>query len=125
MRHALVDGLRLNFNSIKVQLELEYLCTTFCFFVFQFHKGTIRTPFLAVFSRFLITFQFHKGTIRTCVLFVSFCLCCHFNSIKVQLEPSRVRIEISFFPAFQFHKGTIRTAACSLAEEGTGVISIP
>ena len=56
-------------------------------FLFQFHKGTIRTSTcwlsIASFSRF----QFHKGTIRTRQLGLQRPCEPNFNSIKVQLEP--------------------------------------
>ena len=33
--------------------------------LFQFHKGTIKTPDLAAPTNAFATFQFHKGTIKT------------------------------------------------------------
>ena len=76
----------INFNSIKVQLEhLDCSDTPSSPPSFQFHKGTIRTPY----CMFLITsslFQFHKGTIRTVYLGLFGEKHFHFNSIKVQLE---------------------------------------
>ena len=59
--------------------------TSLCY-LFQFHKGTIRTknsPYLSIFRLY-------------------------FNSIKVQLEPGS---QSSYYNqmSFQFHKGTIRT----------------
>ena len=53
-----------NFNSIKVQLELNLERVMSNFQLFQFHKGTIRT--------FLFQGILH--------------VCRYFNSIKVQLE---------------------------------------
>ena len=55
----------LNFNSIKVQLELPAQRDIAQMTIFQFHKGTIRT--IGFQNRYLEykTFQFHKGTIRT------------------------------------------------------------
>ena len=53
-------------------------------------------------------FQFHKGTIRTRLPRYPLHLHPYFNSIKVQLEPSRAATERST-RLFQFHKGTIRT----------------
>ena len=53
------------FNSIKVQLELDYF------------NGVLPTPQL---------FQFHKGTIRTIGCSSSPVMVLNFNSIKVQLE---------------------------------------
>ena len=54
----------INFNSIKVQLEL-ILTLKICL---------------------LLIFQFHKGTIRTFVLLCTVSFNLYFNSIKVQLE---------------------------------------
>ena len=54
-----------NFNSIKVRLELtNSFCLMVCIFVFQFHKGTIRT--------------------RTEIMLLRDMM--NFNSIKVRLE---------------------------------------
>ena len=54
-----------NFNSIKVRLKQRF--ETFWIFdwLFQFHKGTIKTsdPYLIMYK--LLLFQFHKGTIKT------------------------------------------------------------
>ena len=98
-----------HFNSIKVRLEQAFwFYRDAVAFLFQFHKGTIRTfksvCFIKMFSDFnsikvrlervsertkrpLAWFQFHKGTIRTWSGY-SLIMC---RSI------------------FQFHKGTIRT----------------
>ena len=54
----------LNFNSIKVQLELNILKVMQSKTKFQFHKGTIRTNIMLR-IKFVDVFQFHKGTIRT------------------------------------------------------------
>ena len=105
------------FNSIKVQLEPEILEKNgwkdeFQFhkgtirtqsshgackihFSFQFHKGTIRTYILPFLRRQLCEFQFHKGTIRTANRSTLSSLQRHFNSIKVQLEPSYVNSTFS------------------------------
>ena len=57
------------FNSIKVQLELSMPdAGEYYFFIFQFHKGTIRT------------YGFHTNVATKP----------NFNSIKVQLEQKRV-----------------------------------
>ena len=53
-------------------------------------------------------FQFHKGTIRTGVLAFYVRSGSNFNSIKVQLE-RKYGICDSKRTKFQFHKGTIRT----------------
>ena len=55
-------------------------------FLFQFHKGTIRTEFATPPTALFNSFQFHKGTIRT--LSEEYREACwqDFNSIKVRLE---------------------------------------
>ncbi len=55
----------MNFNSIKVRLELQALAL-------EYPK--------------LLTFQFHKGAIRTMQRYVTTLLESNFNSIKVRLE---------------------------------------
>ena len=54
-----------DFNSIKVRLELRSTSGELRAPKFQFHKGAIRTlaPQRSFHSNFL--FQFHKGAIRT------------------------------------------------------------
>ena len=112
-----------HFNSIKVQLEPWQVLSIKKIIIFQFHKGTIRTICINILLNHLILFQFHKGTIRT------FCgLRCalnnkHFNSIKVQLEPTLTAIRF-LMSRFQFHKGTIRTSAWA-KDIRLIVISIP
>ena len=98
-----------NFNSIKVQLEPEYTSSSFTFpFVFQFHKGTIRTYHgthgscrNSHFNSIKVQLE-HKFPQR------SFHSILYFNSIKVQLEHIDVQID-TLVSVFQFHKGTIRT----------------
>ena len=53
---------------------------------FQFHKGTIRTPFFSRMDGVRGIFQFHKGTIRTFKMVNRHYCLEYFNSIKVQLE---------------------------------------
>ena len=53
-------------------------------------------------------FQFHKGTIRTMNGGNAESAATYFNSIKVQLEHSKLT-NTSAISLFQFHKGTIRT----------------
>ena len=122
----------MNFNSIKVRLELVvFTINQNVCFVFQFHKGTIRTIRKSSTTKTELIFQFHKGTIRTVTelgetldfvrnfnsikvrlehrnLFPLLQSFCHFNSIKVRLEHTRAANTI-LNPIFQFHKGTIRT----------------
>ena len=108
----------MNFNSIKVQLELQHAKTDGRSFQrFQFHKGTIRTIYtLGLFGSYL--FQFHKGTIRTRPLCNVHVQKLHFNSIKVQLEHDSVFCKV-FQSLFQFHKGTIRTTSTFLSPTKT------
>ena len=60
----------IDFNSIKVRLELSFLIADDIVLVFQFHKGTIRTN------------RPHHEVV----------LSIDFNSIKVRLEPIRTKI---------------------------------
>ena len=79
----------MNFNSIKVRLELSYTVASGATAqIFQFHKGTIRTAGLYAVQSAVPTFQFHKGTIRTHILPSYTELDANFNSIKVRLELS-------------------------------------
>ena len=77
----------LYFNSIKVRLERNDAMNQIAYFLFQFHKGAIRTAFLFHLCKVDNQFQFHKGAIRT--------------SISQQHH-------ICYY-LFQFHKGAIRT----------------
>ena len=78
----------LDFNSIKVRLELSFKRVNAAVCKFQFHKGTIRT-------------KQHKDSVAKME---------DFNSIKVRLE-HKMREYSNFYAAlFQFHKGTIRTS---------------
>ena len=93
----------MNFNSIKVRLELVG------------NKSIIEG---------VSVFQFHKGAIRTCHAVYVTEDKCYFNSIKVRLEP------IPNLPgywrcSFQFHKGAIRTPNCSPFHGTSCPISIP
>ena len=54
-----------HFNSIKVRLKLIYGCTLALGFLFQFHKGTIKTEEGTRYHHVAYVFQFHKGTIKT------------------------------------------------------------
>ena len=123
------------FNSIKVQLELDYFTGVLpTSQLFQFHKGTIRTfvpPLLALLDLYFNSikvqlepiseqsihcnteFQFHKGTIRTYFAFHLIPISAYFNSIKVQLELLSKQKSYHSNRLFQFHKGTIRTDCSS------------
>ena len=76
----------LNFNSIKVQLELtprDVLQR------YDLHFNSIKVQLELVPLRLrpaLILFQFHKGTIRTTLFNKVHDYVLNFNSIKVQLE---------------------------------------
>ena len=113
----------LNFNSIKVQLELVSVDTTHVSHRFQFHKGTIRTHRCAsvpgswvnfnsikvqleldisyLMPHRFAEFQFHKGTIRTSIFIDAEKNRLDFNSIKVQLEPGPS--EFAFLPLRNFN----------------------
>ena len=97
------------FNSIKVQLELEEVKDKVKNFDY-FNSIKVQLEHVDFQSQVEAhLFQFHKGTIRTptwlCVISSSV----YFNSIKVQLElVMRLGWHNSVL-VFQFHKGTIRT----------------
>ena len=77
-----------DFNSIKVRLELNQTSVNCaCDFLFQFHKGTIRT------------LRENRQNLADN----------YFNSIKVRLELTAGATYCSVTNTFQFHKGTIRT----------------
>ena len=54
-------------------------------------------------------FQFHKGAIRTLLSNLSENVTLNFNSIKVRLEQSIADHSFEGYSRFQFHKGAIRT----------------
>ena len=55
-----------DFNSIKVRLEQSLSeMAEYAQFVFQFHKGAIRTSLSEMADYAQFVFQFHKGAIRT------------------------------------------------------------
>ena len=93
----------MNFNSIKVRLEHAYAPQMRCQFVFQFHKGAIRT--------------FTNSSRVKSVL-------SYFNSIKVRLEHLRLLTKRRL-TKFQFHKGAIRTFIASFLSFSWMAISIP
>ena len=75
-----------HFNSIKVRLELEFF-TLCALFIIHFNSIKVRLePFLGYRSRLSFLFQFHKGAIRTHRTFAPLSFYLHFNSIKVRLE---------------------------------------
>ena len=93
-------GIEPHFNSIKVQLELDYF------------NGVLPTAQL---------FQFHKGTIRTALLRWNLLPILNFNSIKVQLERGAAPQYVAKYVKFQFHKGTIRTVVSQQAVQARGL----
>ena len=98
-----------DFNSIKVRLELLW-ASSICFFSSYFNSIKVRLeqwkPWRRIFILYI--FQFHKGAIRTKWHLPR----CHqlgnFNSIKVRLEPLN-QLQMLIDILFQFHKGAIRT----------------
>ena len=103
--------LMLNFNSIKVRLELVsfFLVLSRKLTHFNSIKVRLELAFCAPTLIVALPFQFHKGTIRTCLFIRHYALVLHFNSIKVRLELSGSQASYYNQMAFQFHKGTIRT----------------
>ena len=99
----------MNFNSIKVQLELLLKERALASTVFQFHKGTIRTRLPTVSSRSTLNFNSIKVQLERQQLHFRRQDRRNFNSIKVQLEPANVYHSFLSYYEFQFHKGTIRT----------------
>ena len=84
----------INFNSIKVRLELSNLGKiNIISWSFQFHKGAIRTRRRPCHHRRYSPFQFHKGAIRTFQQRDSRFWFTNFNSIKVRLELSERRFK--------------------------------
>ena len=80
----------LNFNSIKVRLELDNLCVNVQKLAeFQFHKGTIRTQSLLSTDNFNSHFNSIKVRLERCIFMHPFNYYTNFNSIKVRLELSR------------------------------------
>ena len=99
------------------------------FWLFQFHKGAIRTRIstsqkyeIVYFNSIKVrlepltydvadastAFQFHKGAIRTIMRIFICSSQINFNSIKVRLELKK-QIQRYEDEIFQFHKGAIRT----------------
>ena len=76
----------MDFNSIKVRLELLRIVLQRSICLFQFHKGAIRTLLEHRWKKDIPTFQFHKGAIRTDYPIPELDSIGNFNSIKVRLE---------------------------------------
>ena len=83
----MVSYKNLNFNSIKVRLELAY--------------STLHKYLYHNFNSIKVRLERKSGAITLHSLY-------NFNSIKVRLERIQLAV-IIFYRAFQFHKGTIRT----------------
>ena len=113
----------INFNSIKVRLEL-LMPATFSPTTQDFNSIKVRLELIREYTIFFIRqFQFHKGAIRTWLRLIACCALFYFNSIKVRLEHSRKTTNI-LFSTFQFHKGAIRTKILIICYEHFP-ISIP
>ena len=80
----------------------------FISFVFQFHKGAIRTGIRNASIKSLIYFNSIKVRLERLEFLDNICYLCHFNSIKVRLEHVAVKMAAQK-ELFQFHKGAIRT----------------
>ena len=113
------------FNSIKVQLEPAKMnWFTFDIACFNSIKVQLELPSDKILEGVFL-FQFHKGAIRTSSTVLSFWgLLASFNSIKVQLELYR-DIDDHSGLAFQFHKGSIRTKDTYLRNKQGTNVSIP
>ena len=74
-------------GAIKTEKVYSHTVTSV---VFQFHKGAIKTAPVGLFAVLAIAFQFHKGAIKTVGTDNRFCIDAGFNSIKVRLRPRRV-----------------------------------
>ena len=113
-----------HFNSIKVRLELDFAPTD-NIIVSNFNSIKVRLEhLLRSLSNTSFLFQFHKGTIRTHEREAKYNKFANFNSIKVRLELKCYQ-QVCFCTLFQFHKGTIRTAATRCLCSLTLTISIP
>ena len=98
----------MNFNSIKVRLELAAKAATYVKPKFQFHKGTIRTRE----DYFQPEFQDYFNSIKVRLEHTSSVPCCGRNSFQVHKGTIRTGSApqyVAKYVAFQFHKGTIRT----------------
>ena len=102
MKNLLVTSLWRNFNSIKVQLELYIVGNHFCS---SFYFNSIKV-------------QLEPAS--TCSQVSA---SADFNSIKVQLERSYLWL-LPQSTIFQFHKGTIRTRTIK-RKPSASAISIP
>ena len=125
----------MNFNSIKVRLELNSTKTERAVRRFQFHKGTIRTWVRIYRAWQQLYFNSIKVRLELSIESAGCYNNGNFNSIKVRLElvllnnvvsigfnfnSIKVRLEHFFVDTaytkntFQFHKGTIRTNSAKI-----------
>ena len=115
--------MKINFNSIKVQLEQVISLLAYIKSVFQFHKGTIRTVYVEKKLSRTDNFNSIKVQLEHRSRYPFGMTYSDFNSIKVQLE-----LNVTLHPIantiFQFHKGTIRTLN-HLQDDSCPYISIP
>ena len=98
-----------HFNSIKVRLELVSSLDGCCYSYFNSIKVRLEHSVASRISDSCCYFNSIKVRLELLAAWQSDILCCHFNSIKVRLE--RIySLSIVWSPKlFQFHKGTIRT----------------
>ena len=98
----------LNFNSIKVRLNLGLLICR-GFLVLHFNSIKVRLNRIDdSFMAQIALFQFHKGTIKPTQASLNRSLVDYFNSIKVRLNQAVIMPPSTSSRAFQFHKGTIK-----------------
>ena len=100
----------LHFNSIKVRLKLDIEILVRPIPIFQFHKGTIKTPREQWPGRKVGDFNSIKVRLKPSMRVTSRDGCSYFNSIKVRLKLLVTTNKRCKF-LFQFHKGTIKTAS--------------
>ena len=97
-----------DFNSIKVRLRplsVVYLLSI----LLHFNSIKVRLRPMSSFSYLIIRlFQFHKGSIKTPKASIIGLSPANFNSIKVRLRHTIGGQSISTH-VFQFHKGSIKT----------------
>ena len=119
-----------HFNSIKVQLKRRKLEMLARLKAFQFHKGTIKTPFSMSKPVRSSYFNSIKVQLKLSSSLRGIFTMCNFNSIKVQLKRrasilfcisriyfNSIKVQLKLKDMdeydrvfrFQFHKGTIKT----------------
>ena len=93
-------------GSIKT---LQRISSTAKGTVFQFHKGSIKTHLCANRKNHTCQFQFHKGSIKTRCRWADGSLYAfYFNSIKVRLRPSNHGVLNPLSPDFNSIKVRLR-----------------